>query len=130
MLIISNILHMNKIFLGAFLLFNLIVAPKAHSQTTPNEIILGIPMLTNKSYNQIKDSLNTIDGVTLLAYCESTKLFLMSFDPAKIKSGEEIARTLRTNFPNYEIEIKSGTNIAQIIDHCTRYPLNAAAEAR
>lgn len=105
------------------------ILPKPVSVAAP-ELILSIPLLTEKDYDNIKNTLSHTDGIILMGYCSRYKCFLMEYDQSKIKSGQVVADIVEAAYPGYKTEIKEGTTIAQLIDGCTRFPLPATGIER
>jgi hypothetical protein len=105
-------------------LFYLFGPGKSYSQTAPtalSELILSIPSVTDKTYDDVRLILTGIDGVTLKGYCEQYKCFLINYDPSKVKNGEAIAYAVEAANPSYTTEVKTGTSIAQLINGCTQF---------
>ena len=120
---------MKKLLLQSLFLvvgFIAISPTKLFSQTHPpvvQELILGIPAITEKGYAEIKNALSSIDGVTLAAYCDQYKCFLIYYDANKIQSGSEVAKAVENLNDNYKTEIKEGASIATLIGNCNTFPV-------
>lgn len=87
------------------------------------ELVLGIPMLTNKDYDNVKNLLMHTNGITLQGFCTQYNCFLMTYDPSQFKSGDAIATMVETAYPMYKTEIKYGATIARLIDDCNKFPV-------
>jgi hypothetical protein len=119
-----NSMKIKLLSIGIIIFFFLFQNVKSYSQTIiKNELVLSIPSINSKSYDEIKQKLSTIQGVDLLAYCDQIKSFLISYNPKEIGSGEEIARQVESLNPRYKTEIKIGTSISQIIGNCSKFQI-------
>ncbi|MCW3102008.1 MAG: hypothetical protein JWO09_448 [Bacteroidetes bacterium] len=97
---------------------------RIHSQTAApalSELILSVPSITDKTYDDVRLILAGIEGVTLSGYCEQYKCFLIYYDPSKIKNGEAIAYAVQAANPSYATEVKTGASIAQLTSGCTAF---------
>ncbi|MCW3083063.1 MAG: hypothetical protein JWP12_429 [Bacteroidetes bacterium] len=100
------------------------------SSTTSHELVLSIPLITDKNIDAIKNTLLHTSGLTVYGYCNAYKCFLLTYDPAVFESGETVAAMLQAAYPEYKTEIKIGVTISQLIDNCTHYPLPVTGTAR
>ncbi len=100
------------------------------SPSTTHELVLAIPLLTDKNVDEFKNTLTHTSGLTVYGYCDAYKCFLMTYDPAVFESGEAVAAMLGTTYPNFKTEIKIGVTIAQLFNNCTHYPLPVTGTAR
>ncbi len=121
-----------KLVVGVVAFF-VISSGKLFSQThTPavQELILEIPAITEKGYAEIKNALSSIDGVTLVGYCDQYKCFLIYYDTNKIQSGSEVAKAVENLNDNYKTQIKEGASIATLIGNCNAFPVTPIGEAK
>ncbi|MDQ3045963.1 MAG: hypothetical protein M3R27_00320 [Bacteroidota bacterium] len=107
-----------------FAAINITLLNTAQAQTAPpkNELILSIPSITSKSYEEIKQTLESIPGVELAAYCSHMQSFLIYYDTKKIDGDEYIVRQLQSVNKRYISEVKTGTSIQQIMGECSKFP--------
>lgn len=91
--------------------------PSASNQ----EVVLEVSTVTSKNYNEVKTSLNGISGVTLLAYCEQNKCFLLSYNPTVIESTDQIEKVIQQLNPSYKTKIKTNIKVDDLIDQCLKY---------
>ena len=113
-----------KILITAGLIFTFsffsITRSVAQDLVNTSEVIIKIPSLNSKNYNEIQQMLVSMQGISSLSFCESIKSFLIYYDPKMIESGEAIAKKLESSNPHCKTEIKTGTSIAQLIDSCSK----------
>lgn len=116
------------LLLPFFIAFYLLLNFNSSAQTTivSSELVLSIPSLTSKSYEEIKLKLFSIPGVNVVAYCDQYKSFLIYFNPKLVETAEDIAREVESLNSRYKTEIKTGTSISQIIDRCSKFSLSEA----
>jgi hypothetical protein len=116
------------LFYSLFFIFNLFLSVNSDAQgsSVSKEFIMSVPSISSKSYEEIKQKLISIPGVSVVAYCETSKCFLMYYDPKQVESGEEIVKQIETLNPRYKTEIKEGTSISQLINDCKSFSSTVA----
>lgn len=117
------------------LYFFLIIISKNILAQTPSasyqKVVLEVSTVTSKNYNEVKTSLNGISGLTLLAYCEQNKCFLLSYNPSVIESTDQIEKVVQQLNPSYKTKIKTNITVDDLIDQCLKYTVgDGTFEAR
>lgn len=95
------------------------------------EVVLEVSTVTSKNYNEVKSALSGMAGITLLAYCEENKCFLLSYNPSTIESTDYIEKTVQQLHPSYKTKIKRNITVNEMIGSCKSFALSDGAfEAR
>jgi hypothetical protein len=85
------------------------------------QIVLEVSTVTSKNYSEVKSSLSSISGITLLAFCEESRCFLLSYDPMVIESTDVIEKAVQQLDPSYKTKILTNVTVAELIDNCTKF---------
>jgi hypothetical protein len=116
------------------LLFLLSVCFYCTTSTAQNpnyqELVLGFPTITPKTFPLIKSVLKGINGVQLVAYCDDLKIFLLKYNSNLIQSEGVIIAALENAPNNFKTEIKVGSTISQLIQNCTIFPVASTIDER
>lgn len=92
--------------------------------STQQELVLEVSTVTTKNYTEVKNALLTIDGLTLVAFCEDYKYFLIYYDTNKIESENEIEKVIGQLNPTYKTKKIYHTKFSEIIGMCNVFPAN------
>jgi hypothetical protein len=98
---------------------NFIIAQDAHPPQL-NELILGIPSISARTYDDVKNKLSSMGGLVLVGYCDQYKCFLIKYDANKIENPDVIAKTLEDYNSMYKTEVKIDASIAKLISSCVK----------
>lgn len=120
---------MKNYFLNFSFLFFLSLCQDIYAQShTPTiNVVLEVSTVTSKNYNEVKSALKGTSGITLLAFCEESKCFLLTYDSSIIESTDNIEKVVQQLHPSYKTKIKTNVTVAGMIDKCTRMSSEASA---
>ena len=82
------------------------------------ELILGIPSVDPRNYEDIKNHILTMGGVKLIGYCSQHKCFLLKYDSNKIQNPDAIVKSIEEYKSEYKVDVKKDATLAQLIGEC------------
>jgi hypothetical protein len=102
-----------NILLKSFILFCLVLVTyttKAQNiaGTEYDQLILGVPNISEKNFDNIKNNLTSIPGVIVKYYCNEHTCFLILVDSNVQPDFNTILTTISNKFPKVKFNIKEG----------------------
>jgi hypothetical protein len=85
------------------------------------KLVLEVSTVTSKNYEEVRSALHGLNGVTLLAFCEESKSFLLSYDPTIISSTDEIQKVVTQLDPSYKTKVRKNITVDELISSCSKY---------
>jgi len=79
--------------------------------------------VNSKNYDIITHKLRNTNGLTLFAYCEDSKLFLINYNPQIIPKPQAIVDSIEQLDPNYKTKIIHNIKFEDVIKDCKLFML-------
>lgn len=98
--------------------------PDENTSKTKN-LVLEVSTVTTKNYDEVTNALTAINGVTIVAYCEEAKVFLINYNQVLIPKPEPIADVVKQLHPSYKSKVMYNLKFDDVIKNCklTMLPL-------
>ncbi len=120
-------------FIILVLISHSLSATKANAQQLiPDEnisiaknLVLEVSTVTSKNYKEVTNALTAINGVTIVAYCEEARIFLINYNQVLIPKPEPIADAIKQLHPSYKSKVMYNLKFDDVIKNCklTMLPL-------
>lgn len=90
------------------------------STVTSRNLVLEVAV-NSKNYDIITNKLKGMKGLTLVAYCEEARLFLINYNPKIITKPNRVAEEIEAIDPNYKTKIIHNLKFEDIIKDCVLF---------
>lgn len=88
--------------------------------STSKNLVLKV-YINSKNYDVITNTLNNMNGLRLVAYCEEAQLLLINYNPQIIPKPDQIGNVITQLDPNYTTKIIYNTKFDDVIKNCKPY---------